>query len=138
MDEKELLKMRMEGKTIREIADDYGVSYQAVQQKLQSYTQTLVETRMRRIDISKIKYKGIYEHFMENPFENYTSFAEKITSRRNSTLTHKIKVSFQGENESTFTIAQIKAMCKIVGKSFEETFEEYQNSDRDNGGYYRD
>ena len=125
MDGKELMKMRMAGATIREIADVCGVSYQAVQHKLQSYAQDLLEIKMRKVDLSKIKYKGICEYFRENPVESYSSFAEKVTKNRNSKFTSKIKSSFQGEHESTFTIAQIKSMCEVVGKSFEETFEEY-------------
>jgi len=128
MDGKELVEMRMKGATIREIASVYGVSYQAVQQKLQSYTHDLLEIKMRKVDLSEIKYKGISDYFMENPFESYSSFGEKVTKHRNSKFVSKIKASFRGEHESTFTIAQIKAICKIVGKSFEETFEEYQDN----------
>lgn len=115
---KEMLKMRMDGATFQEIADRYGISRQAVHQSLKHYTDRL-EGKRYALNVDKIIYKGIAEFFLDNPEESVTSFSRKVLGQGTANL----KRGLIGENEMHFTINQIKKICNIIGKPFEEVFE---------------
>ena len=128
MKEKEMLQMRIDGATYQEIADAYGITRQRAYQIIASYLDGLQKlTRGRGFPCEDIVYEGMFEYFSANERESLTSFAHKVLgSRGGGTAT--MRNFLTGRNESHFTIAQIKRMCEIVGKPFEETFKE-----RDNG-----
>ena len=132
MDIKEMVKMRIDGATFQEIADACGVTKQAVQQKVSAYYNgQLKSKRGRKLNIQKIKYKGIYEYFVENPTETLTSFVNKVfgeNGRCNSNV-NKMSDFLYRKRESRFSIAQIKRICEIVGQPFEKTFKEYDYND---------
>ena len=129
MDGKEIVQMRMDGKTFQEIADFCGISKQAVHQKFKSYMRFLAGERGntvdgRRFNINDIPYKGLHEYFKENEKENVSSFCRKMHGgKENTPFATKMRNFLTGANASHFTIEQIKAMCGIVGKPFEEVFE---------------
>jgi hypothetical protein len=82
--------------------------------------------RGKRLDLNSIKYDAIREYFEKNENETVTSFSQKIYATEwscgdRSSLVRKF---IKGEQESFFTIKQIKRMCEIVGKPFEEVFKE--------------
>lgn len=130
MDGKQIVIMRMDGRTFQEIADFYGVSKQAVHTKLKSYTKILEGERGRAVDgrrfnINSIPYKGLYEYFKENEEETISSFSREVSGAEYRTnFANKMRNFLTGENNSYFTIVQIKKICEIIGKSFEEAFEE--------------
>ncbi len=51
-------------------------------------------------------------------------FKGGVIKRDRGNHSGKIRCFLKGENDSSFTIAQIRRMCEIVGKPFEETFKE--------------
>ena len=119
---KEMLEMRVSGATFQEIANKYGVSRQAVHQTLNSYMARLQGKRYA-LDVDKIIYKGIAEWFLENPNESITSFSKRVLGCDSGQRSGAIKRGLIGENETYFTINQIKKICEVVGKPFEEVFE---------------
>lgn len=130
MDGKEIVKMRMDGRTFQEIADYYGTTKQAVHTKFRSYLKILDGERGRtvagkRFNINRIPYKGLYEHFREKETETISSFALKVSGSEAATnFIQKMKTFLNGTHNALFKIDQIKRMCEIVGKPFEEVFEE--------------
>lgn len=129
MNGKEIVTMRMDGKTFQEIAEFYGVSRQAVHEKFNSYLKILDGERGKsvngkRFNINTIPYKGLYEYFERNDNESICSFCEKILGREPSNFVSKMRCFLTGKSDSHFTIAQINSMCRVVGKPFEEVFEE--------------
>ena len=124
MTNKEMLEMRINGATFQEIADICGISKQDAHERINRYFKKVVNSkRGKNFTCDEIIYEGIYEHFMRDENESVTSFAVKVfgcNGSRASTTRNFIT----GKNETHFTINQIKKMCEIVGKPFEEVFKE--------------
>ena len=115
-------KMRMEGYTFQEIADELGISKQCVNEIFNKQFRRLKGMRGRGFKIDTIVYKGIYEHFRDNPFESPSSFTKKIYGYVGC-KTPVIKRLITGEKETQLTIPRIQKMCEVTGKTFEELFE---------------
>ena len=119
----EMMKMRIDGATYQEIADACGISRQDAHQIIQNYYKKIVGGhRGSKLNCNDIVYKGIYEYFVDNPYESISSFGKKIYG--DPTRTSKVSQFIKGKSETHFTIQQINKICEIVGKSFEETFAE--------------
>lgn len=117
---KEKADMRKGGATYQQIADACGVSRQAVHQQVVAYDKKLAG---RRMQLSRIRYKGLYDHFANHPEESLSMFANVVYGYRNVCVQTMRKFMYEGV-ETKFTINQIKKMCKRCGKSFEEVFTE--------------
>ena len=124
MTNKEMLEMRMNGKTFQEIADACGISKQGVHERLKLYAKRLAGIRGQGFDISTIKYEGLYEYFEENLEESLYSFAIKIGMGKDGGRVATIRNFLTGKHHSRFSIPQIKKMCEVCGKPFEEVFKE--------------
>lgn len=122
----EMLNKLLDGKSVEEISKDCEMTTQEIKTAISGY----VNRGCRSIKyLEKIKYKGIYEYFKKNPFETVTGFAKKLWRKEGqhgglASHINTLRTFFLGEVESRFTIPQIKRMCEIVGKPFEEVFEE--------------
>ena len=124
MTAKEMLQMRLDGATYQEIADICGISKQAVHESVTRYYKRVVDgKRGQNFSCEEIVYEGIYEHFMKDENESATSFSIKIFGI-NGSRAKNIRNFITGKNNSHFTIPQIKRMCEVVGKPFEEVFKE--------------
>lgn len=120
----EMLKMRIDGATYQEIADSCGVTRQCVQHKLKEYSKKITTgKRGRQFSIKEIKFKAIRDYFSVNETETMTSFSTKVYGYLGGTAA-TLRNFLKGKTESYFTIPQIRRMCEIVGKPFEEVFEE--------------
>jgi DNA-binding Lrp family transcriptional regulator len=117
-----MLEARMNGATLQEIADKYGVTRQAVHTSLKHYTDRLSGKRFG-LDVNKIIYKGIAEYFLEHPEESMTSFSRKIFGYIEGARPRDVRKNMFGEHEMYLSINQIKKICEVVGKPFEEVFE---------------
>lgn len=116
----EMLEMRVDGATYQEIADVCGCSRQFAEQRISAYIKRMkVGARGKEFSYLEIKFKGIRGHFEVNTKETTTSFAEKVGVQPNT-----MRNFLKGNSNSFFSIPQIKRMCEIVGKPFEEVFEE--------------
>jgi predicted transcriptional regulator len=118
MTTQEMLMMRMNGATYQEIADECGVSRQNVNERIHRYTKRLTSgVRGYGFSLYDIRFKAIREHFEKNPKETVSSF-----SRATGVLPQTMRNFLTGTYESFFTVHQIRRMCEIVGKPFEEIF----------------
>ena len=118
----QIRQMRMDGYTFQEIADEFGVSRQCVNELFNMQFRRLKGMRGRGFKLESIVYKGIYEHFRDNPFETTSSFTEKIYGYVGN-KPQTIKKLITGESETLLSIPRIQKMCEITGKTFEELFE---------------
>ena len=75
-----------------------------------------------------IKFKAIREYFAANYKETPNSFATKV-----GVTPHTMRNFLLGKCNSYFNVTQIKQMCDIVGKPFEEVFCEGFEKDGDAG-----
>lgn len=124
MTTKEMVMLHKEGMSFQKIADISGLTRQRVHQRVSTYVEGAKPRQGRRFDISKIKYKGIYEYFVNNPDETMTSFTVKIGySVSGGSALYSVRSLLFGTN-SHFPINTIKNICDVVGKPFEEVFEE--------------
>ena len=124
MTNKEMLEMRMNGATYKEIADVCGISKQRVHQKIGEYSQRIKELRRGGMYLEEIKYKGIYDFFKENLDVSFSRFVEAVMGNTHHNSTERIRCFLRGQYEVKFTVAQIKRMCEVCGKPFEEVFKE--------------
>jgi hypothetical protein len=119
---KEMLEMRVNGATLQEIADYYNISRQAVHSVLNNYTSRLCGKRCS-LDVNDIIYKGIYDYFRSRPEEGILSLSKKVFGKDPAGKTRSLKSCIVGEHKMYFTVDQIKKLCEVVGKPFEEVFE---------------
>ena len=120
----EMYKMRVNGATYQHIADMSGLSKQRVHEKLKSYALTLAGVRNMYFDAEEIIFKGIYEHFKNNTQETLTSFFTKVLGEFDNNRIRTMTRFIRGQNKSRLSIEEIKNICKVVGKPFEEVFKE--------------
>ena len=118
MKTEEMIKMRESGVSVREIADMCGTSRAAVYDKFYRYEmKTKIGRRSKFFWVRDIKFKAIREHFAANYKETPHSFANKV-----GVASPTMKNFLLGKCDSYFNIKQIKKMCDVVGKPFEEVF----------------
>ena len=128
MTAKEMFQLREEGKTYQEIADEIGKTRQWVHQAITNYTKrVLTSYRGKGFYLENIKYQGIFEHFLENEGETISSFTSKVYDTKYPSRTSTIRGFITGKQDSYFTIEQIKRICDVVGKPFEEVFKERED-----------
>lgn len=132
MTAKEMLQMRVEGATYQQIADVCGVSRQSVHQSVKNYADKVLKGRRGKgFCYEDIKYQGIYEHFAENEKESIHSFTVAIFGGDYGSKCATMRNFLTGKNNSYFTVSQIKRMCEICGKPFEEVFKERKGGESD-------
>lgn len=132
MTPKEMLLMRLDGATFQQIADTCGITKQAAHQAIRKYTDKIARCqRGRSFSYNDIKFKGIYEYFEANEEVTLTSFANAVFDEESGTRGGTIRNFLTGKTDSRFTISQIKRMCEICGKPFEEVFEERKGGEFD-------
>lgn len=121
----EMLKMRAEGATLQEIADKAGCSRQSVDDVVKRLAKHVLEGRRgKSLYTSEIKFQGFYEHFQNNPKESLNSFSIKVFGGHNSAAYTRLRDLITGKGDPYFAFSQIKKMCEIIGKPFEEVFKE--------------
>lgn len=116
----EMIKMRLDGYTYREIAEKFGVTRQRVQQVVAEFT------GKERAPKSFNRTGFIYPNIIEWMDEKGISLAELSRimgiGEGNSSRTSK---KMRGETE--FRMIEIKAILKESGKTFEYMFAEKEN-----------
>ena len=120
---KKMLEMRMNGATFQEIGDTFGITRQGARSTINNYCRLLTGIRGQGFDIHQIKYEGIYEYFLENPIETIASFVIKVFGYYGG-KTKGMKNFLIGEQTMYFSIEQVKRICEVVGRPFEEVFKE--------------
>ena len=123
MTNEEIYELYQNGSTYREIADRYGITRQTVAQRLKYYKRKVAGIRGHNFDINKIVYQGIYDWFREHYYESLSSLSKKIYGYYRPCELTKLRSFLIGEHETHFNVEQIKRMCELTGKSFEELFQ---------------
>lgn len=116
--------MREHGHTYQEIGEKYGVSRQCVHRKMKDYERALKGIRGQKFDINRIVFKGMYDYFADHYAETMNSFSHKIYGYEDGPNLIKLRNFITGKQNTRFSIGQIKLMCAITGKTFEELFKE--------------
>ncbi len=122
MTNKEIYEMLQNGSTYQEIADIEGISKQAVHQRMILHKRKVYGIRGKSFNINKIVYQGIYDWFKEHLNESLHSLCRKVYQRPNNSSIVKLREFLKGKHDSIFKIEQIKRLCEVIGKPFEEVF----------------
>lgn len=117
----DMVRMRLDGYTLNEIAEKYGVSKQCVQQHLSALAGNQ-KPRPRGVD-EKIIYPNLAKWITENRIAKY-ELSHMIGLAKNMN-TAQINKRLYGESE--FSMTEIKKLLEITGKTFEYLFAEKEN-----------
>lgn len=113
------------GMTHQQIADIYGVSRACVSDTIKRVNlKQSLDTRGRKLDLEKIKYKHIYDYFKKNVDETCTSLTRKVYGHAQASSVIKLRNFLYGWHDVKFTTDQIRMLCVTIGKPFEELLEE--------------
>ncbi len=113
----EIVQMRIDGYTLQQIADKYGVTRQCIQQKL-SVIAGNEKPRTKGID-EKIVFPNLAKWISENQVVKYKLY-QMIGGSNNNKNTQIINKKLYGESE--FSMSEIKKLLEITGQTFEYLF----------------
>lgn len=111
----EMVKMRLDGCTFQEIADEYGVSRQCVQQSIADFTGK--KKTVKKSSLDKCIYPNIREWMRDS---GITMIRLSGICGLNESSQGVIRAKLLGQRE--FKISEIRAILKESGKSFEHMF----------------
>lgn len=120
---KKMYEMLQNGSTYQKIGDSFGISKQAVHQRITLYKRKLKGIRGHSFNIESVVYKGIYEWFKEHLNESPCSLCARVYQNPNGNSIKKFRGFLKGEHDSVFNIKHIKRLCEVIEKPFEEVFE---------------
>lgn len=115
----EIVQMRMDGYTIQEIADKYGVTKQCIQERL-SILANGYRPRVKGID-EKIIYPNLAKWISDNRIVKY-KLSHMIGLSENNMVTTAINKRLYGETD--FSMSEIKMLLKATNDTFEHLFAE--------------
>jgi len=73
----------------------------------------------------KIIYKGVYDFLQEHKELSFYSFCQLVLNKAelyDHNKTRPLQDFLQGKHKGHFSLDVFQAICKVVGKTFEETF----------------
>lgn len=115
----ETVQMRLDGYTIQQIAEKYGVTKQCIQQKL-SVIANGYKPRPKGID-ERIVYPNLAKWISDNRIVKY-KLAQMIGSSKNNASSQNINKKLYGERD--FSMSEIKKLLELTGQTFEYLFAE--------------
>lgn len=85
--------------------------------------------RGKKFDLNLIKYDAIREWFEKNETETVSSFSQKVfaTEYQGGERSQLMANFIADRHEVFFTVKQIRRMCEVIGKPFEEVFKESES-----------
>ena len=120
----EMFRRNKDGETLQQIADDYGISKQAVASLIKNYHRKIDGYRGSTFHIDDIPFQGIYNYFLAHKEESISSFCRKVYGKSESgPFVAKMRNFLRGEHDVRFSIPTISKICQVVGMSFEEAFQ---------------
>ena len=125
-----MLEMRNNGASYQWIAKKADMTPQGVQYRLKGYAQRQSGARGNGFNIETIPYKGIYEYFASDLYLTITEFCKRAFGKENAYRAVSMRNMLMGKHDMHFTIDQVKASCKLIGKPFEYVFEKRESDDR--------
>lgn len=124
----EMFRLWQSGWTHQKIADHYGMSrttvYNTIQRVINDQPSWQYSRRGKKLDIDKIKYRRIYEHFINHPEETCTSLALKVYGYASAASIEGIRHCMYKKHNVHFTLDQTRNLCEAIGVTFEELLEE--------------
>lgn len=113
-----IVQMRLDGYTMQQIADEYGVTKQCIQQKISVLTRDYTSKQgcVRKID-KKIIYPNLAKWIFDNGY-SVSSFAKYLGMSDPNNLLIKL------HGERKINMAEIKRMLQFTGQTFEYLFAE--------------
>lgn len=119
IDKEIAIAMRLNNRTYKEIAEYFGVSWQAVQQKLRYCTRA----RKDGDYIERIPYKGLYDFLMEHPRVTIPYLASVMNNMHaNKAIIERVRRLFEGKC-AHFTKKELDRLLAYTGMTYEELFE---------------
>lgn len=73
----------------------------------------------------KIIYKGVYDFLQEHKELSFYAFCQLVLNEAelyDQSRTHSLQDFLQGKHKGHFSLDVFQAICKVVGKTFEDTF----------------
>lgn len=113
-----IVQMRLDGYTLQQVADEYGVTKQCIQQKLSAITKNYTS---RQGEVRKIDEKIIYPNLAKWIFDNgysVSSFAKYLEISGANSLLIKL------HGERNINMKEIKRILAFTGLPFEYLFAE--------------
>ncbi len=116
-----IVQMRLDGYTLQQIADEYGITKQCIQQKLSSITKnhTIRKGVVRKID-EKIIYPNLAKWIFDNGY-SVSSFAKYLGMSAPNNLLIKL------HGDRNINMTEIKRMLEFTGQTFEYLFAEKES-----------
>lgn len=113
------VEMRLNGATLREIANEFGCSKQNIQKEFQKIYDSMTANRYQKI--SRVIYKGVANWLLYNG-KSVSSLAAMVydnySPRKGTNFFEKMR------GERVLTIQEVKKILEVTGMTFEECFEE--------------
>ncbi len=120
MTTKEMMILRLEGLSLKQIGEMCGISKQAVHKRLDRFYREEMNGRIRcRFDIDEIVFRGIHEYFESTPKLTLEQFYRRLGINCTKETLRRFIV---GESNSKLTIPQINKICEVIGKRYEDAF----------------
>lgn len=122
----EMIELRKQGKTLREIAEIYGISKQWVYQITRDACSSNADRcRKDSVVIENIVYRGIYELFVNDYKMTTVKLARIIYGVKNPSNNQKERIRHLIFNlgECKLTLRNIRNICDYANKPFEYVFE---------------
>lgn len=113
-----MIELRKQGLTYKAIGEKFGISKQRVEQIIGNE-----RVRKGNVDLDKIKYKGIYQMFVNDERMTWCKFTRIIYSVANPTTVRSATKLATGEFKRT-TLTAINRLREHSGMTYEELFEE--------------
>jgi len=118
----DMVKMRLDGYTLNEIAEKYNVSKQCIQQHL-SILAGNQKPRLKGVD-ERIIYPNLAKWIAEERIARY-ELSHMLGLSMNNMVTTTINKRLYGEVD--FSMKEIKKLLEITGQTFEYLFVEKEN-----------
>lgn len=114
----QMIEMRRQGATYREIGLRFDISKQRVHQIIGK-----LRKRKDDVDLEEIIYEGVYQMFANDEYMTYHRFSTiaygKSTSSKQA---DEFRLFLIGKREKALKIKWINNILKYTGKSYEEVF----------------
>lgn len=113
-----MINMRLNGHTLQQIGDHFGVLKQCVQQKLASFCGTTDKRKNRKSDLEALCiYPNLFDWLIENRIKLY-ELSDICGIQSKNTMSIRKKLI----GERNFKISEIRKLLQYSGKTFEFLF----------------
>lgn len=112
MTNREMLELKLRGRTYQEIGDMCGLTRQAIHLRIKN---------MLKSKIGEVVYVGIYDYMISAGETTFGGFS-KLVNQKEKIISSTMLTRFLKGETGKVPIKVIARICEIVGKPFEEVF----------------